>query len=91
MWEGKCFVFDQRLISDVDPKSGTISKCVWCGESSDRYSNCKNPGCDDLVIMCQGCARKESGCCSGACVNEYKRLIMIKSRERQGYKFRGTA
>lgn len=88
IWEGKCFVFDQRLISDADPRSGTIAKCVWCGESSDRYSNCRNPACDDLIIMCEGCARKQSGCCSRDCADEYKELNRIKSRERQGYKFK---
>lgn len=88
IWEGKCFVFDQRLISDVDPEGGIISECVWCNELTDRYTNCRNPVCDDLVVMCEECGSKNSGCCSKVCVSEYERAIRIKSRERQGYKFK---
>ncbi|NIT14823.1 MAG: hypothetical protein GTN99_11485, partial [Candidatus Dadabacteria bacterium] len=30
VWEGKCFVFDQRLLSHVDPQSRIISNCSVC-------------------------------------------------------------
>jgi len=88
IWEGKCFVFDQRLISDVDPEGGTISKCVWCDEPTDRYINCKNPLCDDLIVMCENCGSINRGCCSEECVESYERAIRIRSRERQGYKYK---
>ena len=88
VWEGKCFVFDQRLISDIEPENETISVCVNCGNSCDRYCNCKNPTCDDLVILCERCGEELSGCCSGKCVKEYKNHISKKSLQRQGYKTR---
>lgn len=88
VWEGKCFVFDQRLISDVDPMGGTISECVWCGGLTDRYANCKNPVCDDLIVMCESCASEKSGCCKEKCVENYRHAIRAKSKERQGYKFK---
>lgn len=91
IWDGKCFVFDQRLISDVDPGGGTISECIWCGGPTDRFANCRLPECDDLVVICESCGQKNNGCCSKECLEEFERAGRIKSRERQGYKFRQSA
>ncbi len=88
VWEGKCFVFDQRLISDIEPNSETISTCVSCGNACDRYCNCKNPECDDLVILCEDCSDKMSGCCSEECSDQYRTYTLIKSHKNQGYKSR---
>lgn len=86
VWEGKCFVFDQRLISDIEPGGDCISRCTHCGGSSDRYCNCKNPPCDDLVILCASCSEELAGCCSEDCANKYGTYTLKKARERQGYK-----
>ena len=88
LWEGKCFVFDQRLISDIDPESGTISECVWCKTPADRYTNCRNPVCDDLVVVCEACGKEKNNCCSKECLEELENSNKIKARERQGYKFK---
>lgn len=88
VWEGKCFVFDDRLVSDVEAEGDVISKCVRCGASSDRYQNCRNPECDDLVILCLECSEENEGCCSEECSEEYRAHNRIKTRERQGYKSR---
>ncbi len=87
-WEGKCFVFDERLVSDIEAEGEIISRCIACGESSDRYQNCRNPLCDDLVILCGRCSEELGGCCSRECSNDYESYILRKSRERQGYKSR---
>jgi UPF0176 protein len=86
VWEGKCFVFDDRLVSDVEAEGVVISRCIICGESSDRYQNCRNPECDDLVILCKRCGEENEGCCSVECLEEYREHNRIKTRERQGYK-----
>ncbi len=88
VWEGKCFVFDDRLVSDVEAEGEVISRCAMCGESSDRYQNCRNPECDDLVILCLGCSEGNDGCCSHECLGEYRAHIQRKTRERQGHKSR---
>ena len=67
-WEGKCFVFDQRLLSHVDPDAEPIAKCVHCNQSCDRYKNCKNPTCDDFIVICESCGQEYNGCCSEKCV-----------------------
>jgi len=88
VWEGKCFVFDDRLVSDVEAEGAVISSCVRCGGSSDRYQNCRNPECDDLVILCPRCSEEYEGCCSEECSGEFRDHMLRKTRERQGYKSR---
>ncbi len=88
VWEGKCFVFDDRLVSDVEAEGEVISSCVLCGDSSDRYQNCRNPACDDLIILCPECSEENEGCCSDECLGEYREYNRKKTRERQGYKSR---
>ena len=85
-WEGKCFVFDQRLLSHVDPDAEPITKCIHCDQDCDRYKNCKNPTCDDFIVICEKCSQKFNTCCSEKCAEEYKSYSLRKSRQRQGYK-----
>lgn len=86
VWEGKCFVFDQRLISDIEQEGECISQCSRCGRSSDRYQNCINTPCDELVIICESCSEKYRGTCSDECLTEYETGLLRKARERQGHK-----
>lgn len=90
VWEGKCFVFDQRLISDVESGGDCIAECVRCGGASDRYQNCANVPCDDLVILCEGCSETFRGTCSDECLEEYENNLLKKSRDRQGRKSRSA-
>ena len=90
VWEGKCFVFDQRLISDVESGGDCIAECVRCGGTSDRYQNCANVPCDELVILCEGCSETFRGTCSDECLEEYENNLLKKSRDRQGRKSRSA-
>lgn len=72
IWEGKCFVFDKRLMTDLNQKNKPITKCKNCGEICDLYKNCKNVYCDKLVIICAKCQEKLHGCCSKKCLNEFQ-------------------
>jgi UPF0176 protein len=68
-WEGKLFVFDDRLsipLNEQDP-GVTISKCRHCGVLSDLYYNCANMDCNELFISCLPCAEKMKGCCCSEC------------------------
>ena len=90
IWEGKCFVFDQRLISEVDPNNEIISTCSVCTEISDRYVNCKQPDCDELVLLCEICGEELNDCCSENCANSYSQYLRNKSIQNQGYKFKNA-
>lgn len=71
VWEGKCFVFDKRLMTDINQNNPPITKCVNCNELCELYRNCKNVECDDLVIICVKCQEKLQGCCSKKCLKEF--------------------
>jgi UPF0176 protein len=67
-FEGKCYVFDNRIavdINTVNPK--VISTCYLCETVSDRMVNCANPECNIHVPICESCGVKMEGACSAAC------------------------
>jgi UPF0176 protein len=67
-FEGKCYVFDGRIIADVNkvnPK--VISICHLCGTECDRMINCANSECNLHVPICENCGWEMEGACSDAC------------------------
>jgi UPF0176 protein len=67
-FEGKCYVFDNRLTVEVNKVNPTvISTCYVCGERSDRMVNCANATCNIHVPMCEQCGHQMEGACSEAC------------------------
>ncbi len=67
-FEGKCYVFDNRVAVDVNrvnPK--VISKCHICHTDCDRMVNCANPTCNLHVPLCHKCAKEYHGACSKEC------------------------
>jgi UPF0176 protein len=67
-FEGKCYVFDNRVVADVNTVNPTvISKCHICGTNCDRMVNCANPECNKHVPICEICADDMKGACSEKC------------------------
>ncbi len=67
-FEGKCYVFDNRIVKDVNSVNPTtISKCYVTGEPSDRMVNCANPHCNKHIPMSEEGAKIYDGCCSAEC------------------------
>jgi UPF0176 protein len=67
-FEGKCYVFDNRLTVDINKKNPKIiSKCYVCGTESDRMVNCANQVCNNHVAMCEKCGWEMEGACSAEC------------------------
>lgn len=67
-FEGKCYVFDNRLsvdVNKVNPK--VVSRCFVCDTLSDRMVNCANPTCNAHVAICEKCGVEMEGACSTAC------------------------
>lgn len=67
-FEGKCYVFDNRITTDinkVNPK--IISRCYICNELSDRMINCANFDCNAHIPMCEKCGWEMEGACSETC------------------------
>ena len=88
-WEGKCFVFDKRLVTPInstDFSKDTITECEICGIPCDLYKNCRNENCDRLVISCLECQEKYIGCCSESCLSELRKKFFEKSIRNHGRK-----
>ena len=67
-FEGKCYVFDERITVDVNEVNPTlISHCLRCGTLSARMVNCANPECNNHFAMCEECGWKYDGTCSNSC------------------------
>ena len=67
-WEGKLFVFDDRLTTPIsdDPHS-VIGSCHHCETSVDNYYNCANMDCNRLFLCCADCLDQHLGCCQDSC------------------------
>ncbi len=67
-FEGKCYVFDNRIAVDVNKVNPVmISTCHICGTRCDRMINCANAKCNLHAAMCLSCAIEMEGSCSLTC------------------------
>jgi UPF0176 protein len=67
-FEGKCYVFDNRLTVDVNKVNPSIiSKCYNCGKETPKMINCANPECNEHFTQCDDCGWELDGCCSTTC------------------------
>lgn len=70
-FEGKCYVFDNRVAIDVNKVNpSVVSTCHICKTKSDRMVNCANPTCNLHVPICESCGWKLEGACSENCKND---------------------
>lgn len=68
-FEGKCYVFDNRIAVDVNSVNPeVISVCYNCGAKTTKMINCANPECNEHFTQCDECGWKMDGCCSEACM-----------------------
>lgn len=67
-FEGKCYVFDGRVVVDVNEVNPTlISECIHCQTPSARMINCVNELCNEQIVMCESCGWEWDGACSESC------------------------
>ncbi len=68
-FEGKCYVFDDRLtvaVNAVNPS--TVGQCHRCAAPTDRLINCANAACNAHLLYCEPCSEALAGACSEACL-----------------------
>lgn len=70
LWDGECFVFDNRIAVDGDGRaSQRYSACPHCGQPADHSAFCVR--CDSPAVLCDSCfnEKSESGAvtCSKNC------------------------
>lgn len=73
VWEGQCFVFDNRLSSPVGQDKKQINNCIHCNTQSDLYRNCKIKTCNKLIFICNDCRKDFHACCSKDCMKKLLR------------------
>lgn len=67
-WQGKLFVFDDRMAVPLAEKDCTIiGKCHHCHAPNDAYYNCANMECNHLFLCCPSCLKEFAGCCKEDC------------------------
>ena len=67
-FEGKCYVFDNRVAVDVNSVNPVvISTCRNCGSHTTKMINCANPECNEHFTQCDQCGEKLEGACSSDC------------------------
>ena len=75
-FEGKCYVFDNRIavdVNSVNPK--VISACYNCGTTTPKMINCANPECNEHITQCDECGDKLQGCCSQQCTTHPRKRV----------------
>ncbi len=67
-FEGKCYVFDNRVTVEVNQVNPTVvSRCFNCGTITGKMINCANPECNEHFTQCDACGEAMEGCCSVTC------------------------
>jgi UPF0176 protein len=56
LWEGSLYVFDDRMNVNFTDKAKTIGECEACAGPTNKFRNCTNLACKDLVLLCDTCA-----------------------------------
>ena len=75
-FEGKCYVFDNRLSVDVNSVNPVvIATCRNCGTVTDKMINCANPECNEHFTQCDACGEKLEGCCSNTCQTHPRKRV----------------
>lgn len=75
-FEGKCYVFDNRLTVDVNSVNPVVvSKCYNCGSETTKMINCANPECNEHITQCDACGEKMEGCCSNPCMEHPRKRV----------------
>lgn len=68
-FDGKCYVFDNRVAVDVNQVNPQIiSTCYNCGKTTPKMINCANPECNEHFTQCDACGTAMDGCCSTSCM-----------------------
>jgi len=62
-WEGKLYVFDDRMATAFSADAKDIGTCIHCSKATSNYENCSNVSCNRLVLMCEDC--KSTTYCDG--------------------------
>lgn len=83
-FEGKCYVFDERIRVEVNRADGVqvVSRCLHCGQTSDRYVNCAWTRCNAQHFCCETCESRSGRYCDRAC--EEAAVVSLAAKSIEG-------
>ena len=64
-WEGKLYVFDDRMVTAFSGDAEDIGDCIHCENKTSNFENCMNKQCNQLILICDDCATDVA--CSARC------------------------
>ena len=87
-WQGKLFVFDDRLAVPLSQESESvvISHCAYCNVPSDVYYNCAHVDCNALFLSCPACAETFKGCCCEECTRSTRLRAYVKEERPKPFR-----
>ncbi len=62
-WDGKCYVFDNRMKLAFSDSSKDIGKCVHCGAATSDQVNCADLSCNLQFVVCESCQSEQRTTC----------------------------
>lgn len=69
-WEGKLFVFDDRMTTPIsEEEAPVVGSCHHCNKPNETYYNCANMSCNGLFLCCPDCLKEYAGCCKESCIH----------------------
>jgi UPF0176 protein len=80
-WEGKCYVFDERIAVPVGDRAEVVSTCLGCDISWDHYQNCANLDCRTQVFLCPACEQDRHRSCSEACYHSERNIYPFTDKK----------
>lgn len=80
LWDGQCYVFDERISVPVNRKEHVIvGKDYFTGEPCERYVNCANPFCNKQMLCSEENEYRYLRSCSHECRVHPKNRYMIEN------------
>lgn len=81
LWDGKCYVFDERISVPVNHKEHVIvGRDYFDGEPCERYVNCANPECNRQFLCSEENEHKYMRSCTHEC-RVHPRNLYIKEHQ----------
>ncbi|MBS4176736.1 rhodanese-related sulfurtransferase [Lederbergia citrea] len=78
LWDGQCYVFDERIAVPVNQKEHTIvGRDYFDGTPCERYINCANPECNKQILSSEENEHKYMRSCTDEC-RVHPRNLYIK-------------
>src|SRR5690625_7651699 len=91
MWDGQCYVFDERLTTPINRREEhtIVGVDYFDGQPCERYVNCAEPDCNKQILCSEENEHMYMRGCTHECrVSSRNMYVKERSEERRGGKDR---